>query len=104
MIRNALGRVGSVFSKGISLFNRNIPTIQRGIGEVNKIGRNIGEAAKAVRTIGSSINSISGGRLEPFRERANQIMNKIENVGNEITSAEPVLQQGLNALSRKINA
>ena len=74
MIRNALGKIGSVFNRGMATFNTRIfPKVSRGIGEAAKIGRNIGDASKAVRNIGSSLNAISGNRLSPYADKANEI-------------------------------
>ena len=105
MIRNALGKIGSVFNRGMATFNTRIfPKVSRGIGEAAKIGRNIGDASKAVRNIGSSINAISGNRLSPYADKANEIMTRIEGVGNTMVEAERPLIEGLNAVNRKINA
>jgi hypothetical protein len=105
MLRSALGRVGNIFNRGVSTFNTRIfPKATRTIGSVATLGRNIGEASKNIRNIGSAINSISGNRLSPYADKANEVMSKIEGVGNELTSAERPLLQGLNTIQRKINA
>lgn len=104
MLRSALSRVGNVFNRGVSNFNRIYPKAVRTIGSVSNVGRNIGEASKAVRNIGSSINAISGNRLSPYADKANEIMSKIEGVGNELTSAERPLLQGLETMRTKLNA
>ena len=106
MLRSTLGRVGNIFNRGVSTFNTRIfPKATRTIGSVATIGRNIGQASKAVRNIGSAINSISGNRFGgPLADKANEVMSKIEGVGNELTSAERPLLQGLNTIQRKINA
>jgi hypothetical protein len=105
MLRSALGRVGNIFNRGVSTFNTRIfPKAVRTIGSVATVGRNIGEASKAVRNIGSAINSISGNRLSQYADKANEVMSKIEGVGNELSSAERPLLQGLNTIQRKINS
>lgn len=105
MIRNALGKVGGIFNRGLSTFNNRIfPKASRAIGDVAKIGRSIGEASKAVRTIGSSINSISGNRLDPYANKANEVMSKIEGVGEELTAGRKPLIDALNSVRNKLNA
>ena len=64
----------------------------------------LGEASKSVRTIGSSVNSSSGGRLDPFREKANKVMSTIEDVGQETTSARQPMLQALNTVRGESNA
>jgi len=101
----AFGKVGNIFNRGISTFNsRIVPKATRTIGSIATVGRNIGEASKNIRTIGSAINSISGNRLSPYADKANEVMSKIESVGADLTSAERPLLQGLNTISRKVNA
>lgn len=101
----ALSKVGNVFNKGVGFFNsRVLPKATRTIGSVATIGRNIGEASKAVRNIGSSINAISGNRLSPYADKANQVLSKIEGVGNEMVNAERPMLQGLEAMRNKLNA
>lgn len=100
----ALSKVGNVFNKGVGFFNKVYPKATRTIGSIANIGRNIGEASKNIRNIGSSINSISGNRLSPYADKANQVLSKIEGVGNEMVNAERPLLQGLETVSRKINA
>ena len=105
MIRNAMGKIGSVFNRGLSTFNTRIfPKVSRGIGEAAKIGRNIGDASKAVRNIGSSLNAISGNRLSPYADKANEIMSKIEGVGDTMVQAERPLLSGLESMRTKLNA
>ena len=106
MIRNAIGKIGSVFNRGLSTFNTRIfPKVSRGIGEAAKIGRNIGDASKAVRNIGSSLNAISGNRLNgPYADKANEIMSKIEGVGDTMVQAERPLLSGLESMKNKLNA
>ena len=106
MLKSALGRVGNVFNRGVSTFNNRIfPKAVRTIGSVATVGRNIGEASKAVRNIGSAINSISGNRFGgPLADKANEVMSKIEGVGNELTSVERPLLQGLQTVRNKLNA
>ena len=47
---------------------------------------------------------MSGGRFNPFTEKANAVMSKIEGVGNMLTNGEGPLRQGLGTISRKLNA
>ena len=100
----AISRVGNVFNRGVSAFNKFYPQATRTIGSVASVGRNIGEASKAIRNIGSGINSISGNRLSPYADKANQVLSKIEGVGNELQQAEQPLKTGLETISRKLNA
>lgn len=95
---------GSVFNRGVQTFNRMAPKISRGIGEVAQIGRNIGEAAKVSRNIGTSLNALSGGRLNPYANKANEVMSKIEGVGSNLANSEGALQNALSHVSRKLNA
>ena len=92
MLRFA-NKIGNVFNRGMSTFSKHIvPGIGRTIGEAAKIGRNIGQAAKIGRSIGQSANVISGGRLSPYTDKANEVLSKIEEGGNYVAKHEPVLK------------
>ena len=105
MMRAVLSKAGGLFNRGLSTFNNRIfPKASRMIGDINRIGKGIGEASKAVRTIGSSVNSISGGRLDPFKDKANEVMSRIEDVGQEMTASRQPMLQALNTVRGKLNA
>ena len=103
MLRFA-NKIGNAFGRGIHTFNRMAPKIGRNIGEVAKIGRNIGEVSKAARQIGQSANVISGGRLSPYADKANEVLSKIEAGGEFVANNEGNLKNVLNTVSRKLNA
>ncbi len=63
------------FGRAIGLFNRFSPKISKGIGKVANIARNIEGVVKNVRNIGSTVNDISGGRIDstPFGQKHSRI-------------------------------
>ena len=95
---------GSVFNRGLNTFNRVAPKCSRHIGEASQLGRHIGETAKVSRNIGSSIITLSGGRLAPYADKANEVLSKIEGVGSNLANNEGNLQSALGHISRKLNA
>ncbi len=70
------------------------------------IARNVGQAIGNVRNIGSTVNAMSGGRIDAsrFGQKMQEITNKVESGANFIANNEDKAQGFKGDISRKVNA
>ena len=94
-----MGFLSSLFNAGKSA----IKYAPRAFGAFQSGAKKFGNIEKGVRQFGSSINKISGNKLEnsDFGKKVYSSYDKIANLGNNIAKESPEIEKSFNTMGLK---